>query len=111
MVGATHKKSTSKYELMLSHTERAHRDARAEKFMTSALDNWKNVPSKLDHFSFIETRAFLVENLFHQVRHSCEKLACNYHCMRNSCYSRRSILGFSQMCRTGHTQKILVIDM
>lgn len=62
--------------------------------MATALDSWEHVPSKMDHFSFIDARAFLVKNLFHQVRHSCVKLTCNYHCMRNSFYSRRSIMVF-----------------
>lgn len=82
---------------MISHTERAHRDVRAEQFMESALENWEHVehvPSKMDPFGFIDTRAFLVKNMFHQVRHGCVKLACNYHCMTNSCYSRRSIMVF-----------------
>ncbi len=90
MVGAAHQKSNSKYELMISHTERAHRDVRAEQLMGIALEYWEHVPSKMDHFRFIDTRAFLVNNLFHQVRPSWVKLIC----MRNSCYSRRSTMVF-----------------
>ncbi|EIE21750.1 hypothetical protein COCSUDRAFT_42811 [Coccomyxa subellipsoidea C-169] len=45
------------------------RDVRAEQFMGSALENWEHVehvPSKMDPFGFIDARAFLVKNLFHQ---------------------------------------------